>query len=177
MTEAVAARFTWAVDVLDIQPDDRVLEIGCGHGVAISLVCDRLVNGKVAAIDRSVDMIELATRKNLQHIRSGKAEVRAQALEHADFGNERFTCIFAINVGLFEQQADRGLDVISRMLAPGGNLFVFYQPPHPEKATLLADRTIANLEAHGYHIVDVRFADLSSTKVTSIQATLSQDAP
>ena len=172
MAEPVAARFTWAVDMLDIQPDDHVLEIGCGHGVAISLVCDRLVDGKISAIDRSVDMIALATQKNQQHIRSGKADIQAQALEHVDFTDQRFDCIFAINVGLFEQQADRGLDVISNMLATDGRLFVFYQPPHSEKTALLANRTVANLEANGYGIVDVTFVDFDAATATSIQATL-----
>ena len=51
-------RFVWAVDTLAPDPADRVLEVGCGHGVAVSLVCAQLTSGRITAIDRSTKMIE-----------------------------------------------------------------------------------------------------------------------
>ena len=67
MAGKASERFVWAVDTLEVRPADRLLEIGCGHGVAVSLVCERLTTGTITAIDRSPKMIEMATRRNREH--------------------------------------------------------------------------------------------------------------
>lgn len=38
-------RIDWAVAVVAPKPSDQLLEIGCGHGVAVTKVCERLVDG------------------------------------------------------------------------------------------------------------------------------------
>jgi SAM-dependent methyltransferase len=53
MASRVPDRIAWAVDVLSAGPADRLLEIGCGTGVALELVCDRLGDGQITGIDRS----------------------------------------------------------------------------------------------------------------------------
>ena len=102
MASKVSERFAWAIETLEIDPNDRVLEVGCGHGVAVSLVCERLgPRGRITAIDRSQKMIAVAKRRNRVDVESGRAVLEAVALEDADFGNQRFDVIFAFNVAPF----------------------------------------------------------------------------
>jgi ubiquinone/menaquinone biosynthesis C-methylase UbiE len=88
---------------LEIRPNDRVLEMGCGQGMAATLVCERLEAAHLTAVDRSPKMIEAGTRRNAAHIEAGKAEFLVATLEELDLADRRFDKIFAVRVGLFHR--------------------------------------------------------------------------
>jgi ubiquinone/menaquinone biosynthesis C-methylase UbiE len=117
------------VEQLDIGRDDRVLEIGCGHGVAATLVCERLEGGHLTAVDRSPKMIEAAARRNAAYVEAGKAEFIVASLEDLELGDRRFDKIFAVRVGLFDRDPDRAHSLAERWLAPGGSVFAFFDRP------------------------------------------------
>jgi ubiquinone/menaquinone biosynthesis C-methylase UbiE len=125
----LSERLRSVVDRLDVRPDDRVLEIGCGHGVAATLVCQRLDTGRLTAVDRSEKMIEAATRRNAMYVEAGKAEFIVAALEDLDLAGRRFDKIFAVRVGLFHREPDRARGLAERWLAPGGTLAAFFDSP------------------------------------------------
>jgi ubiquinone/menaquinone biosynthesis C-methylase UbiE len=120
------ARLRAVVDRLDLQPEHRVLEIGCGHGVAATLVCERLTTGQLTAIDRSAKMIDAAARRNARYVAAGTAEFLVATLEDADLGDRRFDRIFAVRVGLFHREPARARALAERWLAPGGRLLSEY---------------------------------------------------
>ena len=116
------------VEQLDIRPDDRVLEIGCGHGVAATFVCERLVGGRLTAVDRSPKMVEAASRRNASHIEAGRAEFLVARLEDLDLGERRVDKVFAVRVGLFHREPARARALVESWLAPGGSVSAFYDP-------------------------------------------------
>jgi ubiquinone/menaquinone biosynthesis C-methylase UbiE len=125
----VSERLRAIVDRLDIQPTDRVLEVGCGHGVAATMVCERLDGGRLTAIDRSAKMIAAAAHRNAAHVEAGVAEFLVASLEDLDLGDRLFDKIFAVRVGLFHREPERARSLVERWLAPGGEVFAFFDPP------------------------------------------------
>src|SRR5688500_117686 len=123
-------RFVWAVDVLKIRTSDRVLEVGCGHGVAVSLVCEKLLTGTITAIDRSPKMIDVATRRNRAYVDAGRARFEAVALQDADLGDRRFDKVFAFNVAPFWLEPAAAFGVVRNHLAKDGAFFLFWDARH-----------------------------------------------
>ena len=162
MASKPSERFVWAVDTLSVDPADRLLEVGCGHGVAVSLVCERLTSGRITAIDRSPKMIEIAARRNREHVAAGKAVLKTAALEEVDFADQRFDKIFAFNVAPFWLQPEESMEVVRRHLSADGAFSLFWDARHTpsRRARDLADRLTARLRLGGFSPSQVLVKDL-----------------
>jgi ubiquinone/menaquinone biosynthesis C-methylase UbiE len=125
----VSERLRRVVEALGVRPGDRVLEIGCGHGVAATFVCERLDGGRLTAIDRSPKMIAAAASRNAEHVAAGRAEFLVMRLEELDLGNRRFDIAFAVRVGLFHREPERARALVKPYLAPGGRIVSVFDPP------------------------------------------------
>ena len=125
----MSERLRGVVDQLAIRPGDRVLEIGCGQGVAATMVCQLLSTGTLTAIDRSTKMVEAATRRNAGYVASGKAEFLIASLEDMNLGDRRFDLVFAVRVGLFHRDPERAHALLQPWLAPDARVCTFYDVP------------------------------------------------
>jgi ubiquinone/menaquinone biosynthesis C-methylase UbiE len=115
----VSARLRAIAEGLGVQPGDRVLEIGCGHGVAATLVCELLGHGRLTAVDRSPAMIATASRRNRRFVEDGRAEFLVRELEALELGERRFDIVLAVRVGLFARRA-RACEHARRTMARSG---------------------------------------------------------
>lgn len=146
---SVPERIRWVVDHLAVRPDDHVLEIGCGPGVALSLVCDRLDGGHATAIDRSPTAVRRTRDRNAAHVAAGRATIEEVAL--ADVPPGRFDVVFAVNVNVFWVQPT-GPEVarLGELLRPGGVAHLCYEAPAAARADQVATTVTTALGAQGF---------------------------
>jgi ubiquinone/menaquinone biosynthesis C-methylase UbiE len=172
MASKPSERFVWAVDTLALDPGDRVLEVGCGHGVAVSLVCERLSSGRITAMDRSQKMIEMAAQRNRDHIARGTAVLKTAALEEADFEDERFDKVFAFNVAPFWLEPKRAFEIVGRQLAPDGAMYLFWDARHTQsgRARDLADQLLERVRLAEFSVRRVLLEELRPVPAVCVVA-------
>jgi protein-L-isoaspartate O-methyltransferase len=138
-------RFTWAIEVLDMKPSDKILECGCGTGIAAGMIASRLKSGHLVAIDRSETMIDKARKNNVNYLQEKKISFRTVELAKFQTRDQVFNRIFSFNVNLFWTQKEIAAEakVLRSHLVSGGRLYLFYQPP----SELILDK-ITNLVSH-----------------------------
>jgi SAM-dependent methyltransferase len=125
------ARNHWAVQLLDVQPTDRVIELGCGPGVAIAALTTRASRGLVVGIDHSQVMIRQARRRNRRAIRAGRVRLVHTPVESLSIGDGPFNAALAVNtVGMWPDPTAR-LREVARLLRPGGRIALVSQPRCP----------------------------------------------
>lgn len=103
------------VDLLDLNPDDRVLEVGCGPGAAIEHAARRIGPDHVAAVDPSATFVDMARK------RVPGADIRIGSATDIPFDGT-FDVIWSIASMHHWPERDPGLAAQSAKLAPGGRL-------------------------------------------------------
>lgn len=151
----VPVRISWALSHLGFEPGDRLLEIGCGRGVAIALIAQKLASGHIVGLDRSDSAAQAAKERNADAIVAGKVEIVQSALADYVATAGRVDKVFAINVNLFWLEAMRELTVLKPLLAPGGRLFLFFEPPSAGQIETIRRAVEVRLKAAGYVVDDV----------------------
>jgi len=119
MNRKVAA---WAIDLLNVHPSDRVLEVGFGPGVGIQVLAALASSGRVVGVDSSKEMVEQATARNAKAIAAGRVELRAGSVEQLPFADMTFDHALAINSMQVWPDALAGLREIKRVMRRGGQI-------------------------------------------------------
>ena len=114
----------FAVEMLDVQPDDQALEIGFGHGRTIRMIAERAKAGFVAGVDLSDVMVRQAAKYNLDLIVAGRAEVCQGSVADLPYECGRFNKVLAVNNYQFWPNAELNLGEMRRVMREGGLLVI-----------------------------------------------------
>ena len=124
-------RNAWAVSLLDVQRDDRVLELGFGPGLAIRELSRIAAEGYVCGIDHSELMLRWASRRNADGLRRGVVDLRLGSVDELPAFDALFDKILAVNTMLFWSEPVARIAELRRLLRSGGLIAVAYQPRGP----------------------------------------------
>jgi ubiquinone/menaquinone biosynthesis C-methylase UbiE len=128
----------FAVETLDVQPDDQILEIGFGHGRAMRKVAEYAKIGFVAGVDISDVMVAQAANRNREFIRTGRVEVCHGSVSDIPYEFARFDKVFAVNNFQFWPNPELNLDEIRRVLREDGLFVLCLRMKDPSKSFQLA---------------------------------------
>lgn len=120
MARANYRHAVWTIRLLDVQPTDRVLEVGFGPGMAIQLLAGS--TQQVCGVDPSAEMLRQATQRNAPAIADARVNLRQASADHLPFGERSFEKALAINSMQVWPDVLAGLREMRRVLRPGGSL-------------------------------------------------------
>ncbi|MGH3585910.1 MAG: class I SAM-dependent methyltransferase [Pseudonocardia sp.] len=151
-------RNQWAVGLLDLTPPGRLVELGCGPGVAVAAAARRVTAGLVVGVDHSAVMVAQATWRNRAAVRAGRVRFVHSSVESLAAPDQPFDAALAVNNVTMWPEPEVRLREIGRMLRPGGRIALVSQPRCPgataATSTAAAEELTELLSAAGF--VDLR---------------------
>jgi ubiquinone/menaquinone biosynthesis C-methylase UbiE len=121
-------RSRWTVDLLELKPDDRVLEIACGPGVALKACLRRLKKGRAVGIDHSEVMIKQAGRRNARAVAKKRLVLISGTIDDLPRDEPLFEKVFSVNLIQFITDKEAYIAACLQHLAPNGTLATTCQP-------------------------------------------------
>jgi SAM-dependent methyltransferase len=141
-----------ALERLDLAADDDVLEVGFGHGRTLAAAAQLVTKGRLAGVDPSEVMLQIARQRNGALLRSGRLDLRLGVSDQLPWAADSFDKAYAVHTIYFWRQPARDLAEIHRVLRPGGRLVLGFRPSEDASfvrdfpAEIYAIRPIAEIE-------------------------------
>jgi len=114
----------WGLRFLELAPDARVLDCGCGGGANIKRLLKLCPKGKVQGIDYSAVSVEKARKVNAGAIALGQCTVQQASVAELPFEAEQFDVVTAFETVYFWPELAQNFREVYRVLKPGGTLLI-----------------------------------------------------
>ena len=118
----------WTLDLLDVRPDQTLLEIGSGPGLLLGKIAVQLTSGRVFALDLSRSMVRMARLRNLIHLLRGTLRVDQGDAMKLPYHVGQFDSIVSVHSIYFWPEPAQVLQECRKVLRPGGKLVLTFMP-------------------------------------------------
>jgi cyclopropane fatty-acyl-phospholipid synthase-like methyltransferase len=157
-------RIDWTIYLLNVQPKDRILEIGYGPGVAIEKLARLVDAGRIVGIDHSATMLRQARKRNAKAISEGKVELLLGSVEDLPTSDAKYDKAFAINTLFFLADYSAVLRKLHGILKPGGLLAITNQPrlkgASDERAREIGERMRQAFAEAGFKDIRIEYREM-----------------
>jgi len=157
-----------AVEALELQHGETVLEIGCGPGDAIACLVRGGQARRIVAIDHAADMVEAARKLNRTPIREGLVDIRECSVSEMPFRAGSFDAVLAVNSVQFWPHLRLDLKSVLRILKPGGRFVIAMRMTLEPRARRRCEMLLRALPNAGFVEVTMEEAATRAFKVALI---------
>lgn len=151
-------RNEWAISLLDLQPDDRVMETGFGPGVAIQKMSQIVTQGLIVGIEHSELMLEKAAKRNQKAIAANRVGLILGSISLLPTFDAPFNKVLDVNGFQFWKDKEVSLNRIRELMYAEGTIALAHQPRNKKAtendATVAGEKFARYLEEAGFR--DVR---------------------
>ena len=116
------AMYKNTVSVMNISPDENMLDIGYGNGYLLNCVYKK-TKANLYGIDISEDMKIQATKRNKKALSDGKLFLEIGDCCDLKYSDDFFEAVTSINTVYFWEDTIKGLSEIHRTLKAGGSFY------------------------------------------------------
>jgi SAM-dependent methyltransferase len=120
MTEKTIEHARWTADLMGVQTDDDVLEIGFGNGANLALLTQRAPEGHVVGAEVSETAMEMASKRNAEAISAGRVRLHRAAGGTLPFEEGAFDKACTVATAYVIAAPAAVFREMHRVLKPGG---------------------------------------------------------
>ena len=114
----------WGLRFLELTPDAKVLDCGCGGGANIKRLLKKCPQGVVKGIDYSPVSVEKSKRVNETAVTKGRCTVLRASVTELPFESEQFDAVTAFETVYFWPDLPQCFREVWRVLKSGGTFLI-----------------------------------------------------
>ena len=115
---------SWGVSHISINPDDIILDIGCGGGMNVYNFAKQIDGGRVYGVDYSDVSVNMSKKLNKKFIDSSKVEIRKASVSSLPYPDSSFDLVTGFETYYFWPDLINDLKGIHKILKPEGKLLL-----------------------------------------------------